>query len=183
MAGTKTLVTAEQLQKMGSDSRLELVRGELVEMSPVNWTHARIVGLLLSWLLTFVTKGKLGQVGTEAGFILARNPDLVRAPDISFLSNARLRSVAARGFVEGAPDLAVEVVSPDDKAGELEQKIREYLAAGTRLVWKVDPQSETVTAYHPSGEARVYSGDQAVPGEDVLPGFSFLPAELFRETR
>ncbi|MGH8246888.1 MAG: Uma2 family endonuclease, partial [Gammaproteobacteria bacterium] len=137
------------------------------------------VMLLGSWLIAFVKERKLGHVGTECGFILARNPDVLRAPDIHFIALARLGPEAS-GFFVGAPDLAVEVASRHDKVGELQKKIREYLTAGTRLVWLVDPRSETVTAYHPSGDARVYSGDPEVPGEDVVPGFSFRPAVLFR---
>lgn len=81
--------------------------------------------------------------------------------------------------MEGAPDLAVEVVSPDDRVVDIQQKIREYLHCGTRLVWLVDPRSKTITAYDPSGDAHVYAGDEPVPGGDVLPGFSFRPSELF----
>ncbi len=123
---------------------------------------------------------KLGLVFTDVGFRLAEDPDTVRGPDIAFVSASRLRSGFPRGFFPGAPDLAVEVVSPGDKAGELQEKIREYLSSGVRLVWLADPRSQTVTAYRPSGEAHVYSGEEPVPGEDVLPGFSFRPAELFR---
>ncbi len=172
-------MTAEQLWEAAGSRRCELVRGELVEMSPVGRKHSRNVVRLSRWMDTFASDRDLGEVGTELGFILSRNPDVVRAPDISFLSKSRLRSINEDGFVEGAPDLAVEVVSPEDRASELEEKIREYLAAGARLVWKADDRTETVTAYRPAGEARVYSRDEVVSGEDVLPGFSFRPADLF----
>ena len=180
MAETRTLITAEQLLEMAGDRRLELVRGELVEMAPVGGRQARIVVRLSSWLGPYVTERGLGAVGSEWGFILWRNPDVVRAPDIAFVSAARLSPAGAEGFFPGAPDLAVEVVSPNDKAGELQEKVQEYLAAGTRLVLLADPRSKTVTAYRPSGEAHVYSGDQLVSCEDVLPSFSFRPSDLFR---
>ena len=178
MGQAKTLMTAEQLLEIAGNRRTELVRGELVEMSPVGGKHSRIVAQLIHWLYSFVAERKLGEVGTERGFILARHPDVVRAPDVYFLSGAR--GEPTDGFFEGAPDLAVEVVSPEDRASLVQEKIRQYLAAGSRLVWLVDPQSQTVTAYRPSGEARVYSGEEQVSGEGVLPGFSFRPAELFR---
>jgi Uma2 family endonuclease len=179
MASTKALVTAQQLYEMGSDARFELVRGELVPMSPVGGDHGDIVFLLGSWLVPFVRQHKLGRCGTERGFILAHDPDLVRAPDAYFVSRERERPAKGRGFYDGAPDLAVEVLSPSDKAIDVQAKVHEYLTAGTRLVWVIDPQSEAVTAYHPSGDARLYSGDQDVSGEDVLPGFSFRCRDLF----
>lgn len=180
MSETKVLITAEQLPEIARGRRVELVRGEVVEMAPVGLDHIRIVGLLISWIVPFVRERKLGVAGPELGCVLARNPDLVRAPDIAFVSKARWSGKAGEKFLEGAADLAVEVVSPSDKASEMQQKIDEYLAAGTRLVWLVDPQSRTVTAYHPSGDAHLYRGNQEVPGENVLPGFSFRPADLFR---
>lgn len=180
MGQTKTLVTAEQLPQIANGRRMELVRGELVEMTPVGRKHGRQVLLLASWLVPFVSSKNLGEFGTEVGFILQRNPDIVRAPDISLISSARRGSADEDGFYEGAPDLAVEVLSPGDTASEVQEKVREYLAAGARLVWLVDPKSQTVTAYYPSGDAHVYSGNDEVPGNDVLPGFSFRPFDLFK---
>ena len=170
-------MTAEQLPESAGDRRTELVRGELVEMSPVGGPHGRIVIRLGSRLDSFVSQRKLGAVATEFGVILRRKPDTVRAPDLCFIAAGR--TIPRRGFFQGAPDLAVEVVSPEDRASELQEKVREYLAAGSRLVWLVDPQSETVTVYRPSGDAHVYSGNEEVSGEPVLPGFSFRPADLF----
>jgi len=158
---------------------VELVRGELVEMTPVGQEHGYVVLTLGSWMRSHVVDRKLGVVYTDVGFKLFRDPDTVRGPDIAFVSASRVGPGIPKDFFTGAPDLAVEVVSPWDKAGELQEKIREYLAAGARLVWLVDPKSRTVTAYHPSGAAQVYSGEQSVPGEDVLPEFSFRPADLF----
>ncbi len=180
MADTKVLITAEQLFELAEDKRVELVRGELVEITPIGVQHFRIVRLLLRQLDNFVTAGDLGEVGPELGFVLARNPDIVRGPDIAFISSRRVAPPDHRGFYEGPPDLAVEVLSPSDKASEVQQKVQDYLQFGTRLVWVVDPHTRTVTAYQPSGDARVYSGDEAVPGGDVLPGFSLRVAHLFR---
>lgn len=178
MGQTKTLMTAEEFLEKYAGRRIELVQGELVEISPVDLEHSEIVIVLGSWLITFVKERKLGHVGTECGFILARNPDVIRAPDLHFIASARLGSEPS-GFFAGAPDLAVEVASRYDKVAELQKKIHEYLTAGTRLVWLVDPRSKTVTAYHPPGEARVFVGDQEVTGEDLIPGFSFRPSALF----
>lgn len=179
MDSTKALVTAQQLYEMGSDARFELVQGELVPMSPVGKDHGSIVFRLASWLVPFVSQRKLGWLGTERGFVLSHNPDVVRAPDVYFLAFHRESPGKGLGFYDGAPDLAVEVLSPSDRASDIQIKVREYLAAGSAVAWVVDPSSETVTVYHPSGHARVYSGDQQVSGEDVLPGFSFRCGDLF----
>jgi Uma2 family endonuclease len=179
MADTKVLMTAEQLLELPRERRVELVRGELVDMAPVSIDHGDTVGLLQELIGPYVRSRKLGRVGPEIGFVLARNPDIVRAPDIAFVRAERLTQRKPKGFYEGPPDLAVEVLSPDDTASEVQQKVQDYLLHGTRLVWVVDPHSKTVTAYQPSGEAHVYSGDEAVPGGEVLPGFSLRPADLF----
>ncbi len=172
-------MTAEQLLSHAGKGRTELVRGELVEMSPVGRKHSRLVVRLLSWMTPFVADRNLGEVGTEGGFILRRNPDTVRAPDVHFVLSSRLAAAAEDGFLEGAPDLAVEVLSPDDRAGDVQEKIREYLGAGAGLVFVVDPATQTVSVHHPSGDAHTYSGQDQVSSEDVLPGFSFRPADLF----
>lgn len=180
MSATEAPITAERLYfEVPSDRRVELVAGELVPMTPVGFEHGRIVVLLSSLILAFVTEKKLGLVGSEIGFILRRNPDTVRAPDIAFVAAERVSAINRERYFEGAPDLAVEVVSPGDKMSDVQQKIREYLSAGARLVWVIDPGSRTVTAYYPAGNARIYAADEPVPGDDVLPGFSFHPSELF----
>ncbi len=180
MAPVRTLVTAEQLPELARDRRVELVRGEVVEMSPVGRKHGKIVLRLGSWMVPFIEERKLGAFGTEVGFILARNPDTVRAPDLFFLSAKWSGGPNDDGYYEGAPDLAIEVVSPDERASAMQEKVREYLVAGTLLVLQADPQTKTVTAYRPSGEARVYSGDDVVSCDPALPGFSFRVSDLFR---
>src|SRR5262245_46917777 len=119
------LVTAEELERM-PDFRGELVEGRLVEMSPVNLDHGMVVLQLGSLLQRHVRKGQLCVVGTEVGFKLASNPDTVRGPDIAFIRQDRMASVRRRGFVHGPPDLAIEVLSPDDRPGEIRKKIAEY---------------------------------------------------------
>jgi len=129
-----------------------------------------------------VLQGRSGEVWTEVGFILSRNPDTVRAPDIAFVSADRLAGKDVEGFFEGPPDIAVEVLSPDDRASEVQAKIRQYLAAGTRLVLIADPLTRTISAHRPSGEARVYSGDEELPLEDFIGGFRLRPSGVFERT-
>ncbi len=179
MGTTASLMTAEQLLARSGDGRAELVRGELVELTPVKILHGKLVARLLAWLVVFLENHPLGSATTEVGVVLARNPDLVYAPDVLFVSREQDRAADPERFFEGAPDLAVEVLSPDDRAGKVQERIRNYLAYGSRLVWIVDPESRTVTPYRPSGAAHVYSGQDTVTGEDVLPEFSFTPVRLF----
>ncbi len=180
MAEIKTLMNAEQAWALAGTRRFELVRGEVIEMPAVGGEHGWIVIEFAARLLSFIKEKRLGRVGTEWGFILAQDPDTVRAPDIAFVTAERLTPSTAKRFFPGAPDLAVEVVSTGDTASEVQEKVREYLTAGTCLVWVADPQTRTVTAYRPNGDAHVYSENDVVSGENVLPGFSFRPVDLFR---
>jgi len=114
------------------------------------------------------------------GYRLASDPDTVRAPDISFLAMSRISPAGLpKGFIVGAPDLAVEVVSPEDTAAEIDAKVQEYLVAGARMVLVVQPRTRTVTMYRPDGAARVLRSSEVMGGEDVLPGFTLRVDEIF----
>jgi len=178
---TKTLLTSDDLWRIVADgSRYELSEGELLSMTPIGIQHGAIVIKLGRLLGTFVAENGLGLVGTEIGFRLSRNPDTVRAPDIAFIARDRLpaKGIPSK-FAEFPPDLAVEVLSPDDKAGELFTKVEQYLTAGARLVWVVDPATQTVTVYQSLQEVRILSSGQELDGGTVVPGFRCPVAELF----
>ena len=115
----------------------------------------------------------------ETGFLLARNPDTVLAPDISFVRTERLPTAAAEGFFPGPPDLAVEVISPGDRRTEIAQKVRRWLGHGTRLVWVVDPVARTVAVHEPSGTVRLLGTEDRLTGGDVVRGFAVRVRELF----
>ena len=178
---SKTLLTSEDLWKLVADgSRYELSNGELVPMTPVNFQHGKIVVRFSRLLDQFVEQHRLGAVGTEIGFRLARNPDTLRAPDIAFVAQSRQpKGAAALKFAEFAPDLAVEVLSPEDSASEVLKKTEEYLAAGVRLVWIADPGTQTITVYRSLEDVRVLPADQELDGGDVLPGFRIPVKEIF----
>ena len=146
MPDTTRLVSADELERLPSDQRFELVDGQLVPMTPVGYTHGRIVVRLVSMLDQHVRAHDLGVVLTEVGFKLSRDPDTVRAPDVAFIRRDRISKPTPVGFWRGAPDLAIEVLSPDDSAGEIARKTAEYLRAGTRLVLVVDPEQRTARA-------------------------------------
>jgi Uma2 family endonuclease len=180
MGTTTTLMTAEQLLARAGEGRAELVYGELVELLPRGFLDSTLVGRLLYRIMVFLETHPLGTAGTELGMVLARDPDLVYTPDVFFIAKDREPAATSRRFFEGAPDLAIEVLSPDDRPGKRNAKIRAYSAGGTRLVWVVDPDDCTVTVHRPSAPAQVYSGRDEVTGEDVLPGFSFRVERLFQ---
>ncbi|MCX2728234.1 Uma2 family endonuclease [Thermomicrobium sp. 4228-Ro] len=161
--------------------RYELHEGKLVEMPGAGGIHAAIVVRLVLLLHQFVTSRRLGFVfGDGLGYILRRNPDTVRIPDVSVVRRERVPAGGIpEGFWPGAPDLAVDIVSPHDRAEEVHERVRDYLGAGTRLVWVLWPKSRTVTVYWPDGTARELGPDEKLTGGDVLPGFEVSVSELF----
>lgn len=176
---SSSITTAEDLLKAGDIGRCELVRGCLVMMVPAGADHGRIAIEVGYRLAAFVKAGKLGTVfAAETGFLLSRDPDTVRAPDAAFVRKGRA-APPRRGYYPGAPDLAVEVVSPDDRPGEVGEKVEDWLGAGTRAVWVVDPETRTVTVHEPDKPARVIRETGILRGEKVLRGFELPVREIF----
>lgn len=173
-------ITAEELLKMGDIGRCELVRGEIVHMTPAGFEHGGYAGEFGFRVKMYVDKRKLGKVlAAETGFVLSRNPDTVRAPDVAFVRKGRVPRGRLRGFFEGAPDLAIEVLLPDDRMTEVNTKVNEWLAAGTRSVWVVDPLNQTVTIYRKDGQILRYSAADTIRDEPTLPGFTLKLQEIF----
>ena len=171
------ITTAEQLLRAGDIGRCELIRGELRMMIPAGGEHGRVTINVTVAVANFVRARRLGVLyGAETGFILARDPDTVRAPDLAF-TTAERASTPERGFVPGAPDLAVEVLSPDDRPGYVREKVAEWLEAGTLAVWVVDPSQRTVTVH--DGTATLYGETDTLVGGDLLPGFELPVREVF----
>ena len=173
------ITTAEQLLRAQDIGRCELVRGELHTMIPPGAQHGRIA-MNLGWKIrSHVEAHSLGTVfAAETGFVLARDPDTVRAPDVGFVRTGR-EPVPERGYYPGAPDLAVEVLSPDDRPGYVREKVAEWLEAGTQAVWVVDPRKRTVNVHEPDREPRLLEATDTLHGGDVLPGFELAVAEIF----
>jgi Uma2 family endonuclease len=180
MSVTGTWTTAEQLLKMADDKRRELVRGALFTMAPAGAEHGATVMHVAVPLGMHVRTRQLGEVfGAETGFQIARDPDTVRAPDIAFVRADRLGSGPGKGFFPGAPDLAVEVISPYDRASHVLSKVHGWLDAGCRAVWLVDPDSRTVTVYRGGRTATVLNAGESLTADDLLPGFTLPIAEIF----
>jgi Uma2 family endonuclease len=176
--------TADQLLRLpsGLGQRFELVEGELRVMSPAGWEHGAIVGNLQTILGAFIRQNRMGRVfGAETGFQLQTDPDTVRAPDFAFIAKKRLpKKLPSSSYWPGPPDLAVEVLSPSDRTGEVDEKITAWLSAGAQAVWVVDPKLQIVIIHLTGKRAQIRSVGETLEGEPVLPGFSCSVDELFR---
>jgi Uma2 family endonuclease len=181
MATQLRTMTADELWAMPEDGmRRELVAGELREMSPVGERHGDAVQNINRSLDAHVHARRLGRVRPEIGYLLESDPDTLRAPDLSFVRADRLSADGpAPGFYRGAPDLAIEVVSPHDRYSEVKAKVREYLAAGTAMVIVVDPDDRTVAVYRPERAPLELADVDVIDGEDVVPGWKLPVRDIF----
>ena len=186
MTTQKTLLTADEFFEFccENDGRYELVQGEVVEMSPVNDPHGAVAGYIVTAFNNYSRPRRAGWARVETGYWLSRDPDTVRGPDVSFRLRSRSEGKAPdTGFFPGAPDIAVEVVSPSNRAAQVERKVREYLAAGAQRVWAVYPPTRRtgrrVVVHYADGTAVTYTGDDVITDEALLPGFSLPLSEIF----
>jgi Uma2 family endonuclease len=175
-------MTADELLAMPDDGyRYELVNGVLKRMSPAGDEHGRVGMELAIPLGAHVKKNKLGKLYlAETGFLIRTDPDTVRAPDVAFVRVERIKEgPGVKGYRVGAPDLAVEVVSPGDTVSEVEEKVAEWLEGGARMVWVVSPKLHTVTVYRSLTNIVTLTGKDKLDGGDVVPGFQMNVAEIF----
>ena len=175
-------VTAEELYALpDGDCRRELVDGVIVTMSPTGAAHGVVTAWIGRLLHEYVSRHGLGVCcGAETGFILRRNPDVVRAPDAAFVAAHRIPDAGVpTAYWPFAPDLAVEVVSPSERRADVQVKVAEYCAAGARAVWVIDPAARTVHAHGAPGGAQVFSVDDTLTGGDLLSGFQCEVRRLF----
>lgn len=181
MAATVKLLTAEDLEKISPEILCELVDGVLIELLPNNEAHAFTEGNLTVLLGSYVRQNRLGRVLTgDAGFILRRNPDTVRGPDIAFIgAEPASPAVRQRGFLEVMPDLAIEIVSPGNTPAEIQARVHDYFEAGVRLVWVVYPERRAVQVIRSLQERVELTEEDTLTGEDVIPGFSCRVSEIF----
>jgi Uma2 family endonuclease len=175
------LITAADLADMGDIGPYELVRGELVPMTPTAGMHGRCETLLTLAIGGFVKEHNLGEVwGGEVGIFTHRNPDTVRGADLLYITRERITPDIGSGFLTIAPDLIVEITSPNDRWLENITKLQEYFSIGVRLVWIVVPETKTVYAYKSVTDVRGFNENDTLTGDDVIPGFSIQVAKIFR---
>lgn len=183
MTVTNRPVTAEDLFALPDDGkRHELIKGELTTIAPTGGGHGATVMTLAVPLGNHIQQRKLGVIfSAETGFIVARNPDTVRAPDIAFVAKDRIPSSGVPvKFVPLAPDLAVEVVSPNDTVYEVDEKVRDWLNAGTRLVWVVNPNRRIIEVHAPRQPSRMLTEAESLDGGNVVSGFTIALKDIFR---
>jgi Uma2 family endonuclease len=181
MGALRAMTAQELLEYSHEPYRTELIAGRLVEMEPAGGVHGAVAARLASVLCEHVRPRGLGKVlGAETGYILELDPDTVRAPDASFLSNERIDAIGGipDGYIPGPPDLAFEVTSPGDRRGEVESKTRSWLQAGTKAVVVVDPRRETATIHRPDGSTSDHGRGDVLELGDVLPGFAPALADI-----
>ena len=174
MSPTPALMSADQLLHLSIPGKCtELVRGVLVVREPPGSLHGLVARSLGAELAVYAKRtGAGGVFAAETGFHLARNPDTVRAPDVAFVARERMDAARTTGYAALGPDLVVEVLSPNDRPGEVLAKVADWLSAGTKLVWVVDPQRRLARVYRHDGSETLLSADDVLDGEDVLPGFT-----------
>ncbi len=177
------ITTAEELFNMPDDGyRYELVRGELRKMAPTGGEHGWIESDIDSSLNPYVKANNLGRTFSgDTGFLLERDPDHVRAPDIAFVRRERIEAIGKTVFFwPEAPDLAIEVISPNDRYTEINEKVADWLAAGTRMVVVVNPRNRTVNVHTPGSTITLKLGD-TLDGGDVVPGWQMPVADIFSD--
>jgi Uma2 family endonuclease len=175
-------VTVDELLHMPDDGfRYELVRGELRRMTPAGSQHGRIAVRITWRLARHVEENQLGTVyAAETGFRLSSNPDTVRAPDVAFVSCARIEAIGEiESFWPEAPELAVEVISPGDSYADVEEKVFGWLDAGTKMVVVINPRQRSATVYKSPTDITTLTGADVLDGGDVVPGFELAVQEIF----
>ena len=174
------ITTAEELLQATHLERCELVRGQLKMMSPAGFEHGAIVMRIAGPLWAHVRQHDLGVItGAETGFSIERDPDTVRAPDVGFVKKDRVPEARVRAFYPGAPDLAVEVVSPDDRKREVLAKVQNWLETGCAVVWVVNPDERSLTAYRLRNQKVEGAECEALTGDELVPGFKLPADEIF----
>lgn len=151
-------------------------------ISPAGWEHGQVAGVVQILLGHFIRKNRLGRVfAAETGFLLRRNPDTVRAPDFAFIANESIPpSDPVEAYWPGAPDLAVEVLSPGDTVREIDEKIEDWLAAGCKAVWVIDPKLQTITIYQSKTDVQLLTFDDTLRDFPLIPGFSAQVGDFFK---
>jgi Uma2 family endonuclease len=182
MSTSTALMTADELLRLPRGQyRHELINGELKTMPLAGHNHGRITVRLSSPMAQFVWDNGLGEVFTaETGFKLTSNPDTVLGPDVCFIAKERVERVGSRdGYFEGPPDLAVEVLSPSERSGQVSKKVSQWLFFGAKQVWVVNPKTRTVDVHELDKEAVTFSEGEVLEGGDLLPGFEIPVSRLF----
>jgi Uma2 family endonuclease len=180
---TQRLYTAEELEQLPNEERYELIRGELCLMPNNSAEHGYITAQLSGRLIVYVEDNDLGYCfAAETRFVIELKPDTTMGPDFAFVAKDRIAAIPRKGYLRLAPDLVVETRSPGDAQAEFGLKIARWLQAGVRIVWALDPSTQTLTVHRTGVMPQILTKQDTVSGEEVLPGFAYPLGRLFRET-
>lgn len=182
MSAEVQTATIEDMLALPDDGhRYDLIRGEIIKLAPATGEHGAIAGELARLIGNVARPERRGRVYTaETGFILGRDPDVLLCPDVSYVQASRLGPLEEqRQFLDQAPDLAVEVLSPSESLRSIREKVSAYLDGGTQAVWVVDPVRRSLSVYMADGSFEILSEADVLDGGEVLPGFSVPVAEIF----
>jgi Uma2 family endonuclease len=176
------LISGEELAAMGNIGPCELVRGRIVPMSPLGDEHGGIEATITAVVRAFVQQHNLGKVRSgETGIYTARNPDTVRGADVLYISHERYARRQSQSYLDVAPDLVVEILSPGNTTAEMAEKLQEYFSIGVRMVWVVDPRKRTIGVYRTPTDVQVLHEGETIHGQEVLPGFAAPVAALLED--
>ncbi|MCP5096417.1 MAG: Uma2 family endonuclease [Chloroflexi bacterium] len=174
------LLTGDELYALGDIGPSELVRGEVVRRMPTGHPHGFIENLIAFFLTLFIREHNSGRVLTgEVGIYSQRKPDTIRAADVIYISNERYKKLQSSSYLDVAPELVVEIMSPSNTWSEVHGKLAEYFAIDVKIVWVVDPQLEQIHVYRDVDKMNLLQKTDALTGEDVLPGFEVALSEIF----
>ena len=177
---TATVLTLREFEELADDGkRHELNRGELVSVTHPKFRHMCVAQNIHDALSPYVRERKIGRVFSEMGYLLSEDPPTLRIPDVSYLSQERLRQASSDGYVPGGPELAVEIVSPSDSAEDLQEKVEQYLASGSQVVWVVYPKTRTIHVFRQAASSAPLGEDDLLEEPQLFLGWSVPVTELF----
>jgi Uma2 family endonuclease len=175
-------VTIAELAEAEYDTPGELVRGQFIPMPPTGHPHATVKANLVFALKSFVKDKNLGKVlSGEIGIITERSPDTVRGADVAYISYRRLQGASAEGYLDVAPELVGEIISPHDRWTDINEKLEEYFDAGVLVVWLIDPKQRCVSVYHSPTRLEKLGHEDVLTMEDILPRLKIRVGELFED--
>lgn len=178
----RRLITGEELYRMTGIGPCELVRGEIVERMPTGYLHGNVESLIVTSLNIYLRQNKLGKTFVcETGVYTSREPDTVRGFDVAYMSHERYQQLQSKSYLDIAPELIVEVMSPDDSWSAIQEKLAEYFAIDVRVIWVVDPKLQQVHSYQGLEDVHIYRLDDALTCEELLPGFTLPLDEIFED--
>jgi Uma2 family endonuclease len=172
-------LTLEEFAQLSDAMRHEISEGELITMAPPKFLHTLVAVAVFELLQAYLKQHGGARAFPEAGYVLSHDPLTIRQPDVSVLTAERIRATNVDAYVEGAPELAVEVVSPSHSAQDLEIKVQQYLHSGAKQVWVVYPIAKRAHVFRPGSQVTVLGETQTLDAGDLLPGFSVKVADLF----